>query len=157
MNLRAAEEAFFTAQEMEKRAIRLYERALMLFGQQTDMQAELSGILREEREHLRRFEQLGGEFFPSQEERALLSARAADALFTGGLVEAQRLGAFDSPRGLIAYAAGEEESAQAFYEGMGNALKDAGEHAAADALLQIAREESVHLCALNARLQHLDA
>ena len=32
MTLHAAEEAFFTAQEMEKRAIRLYERALMLFG-----------------------------------------------------------------------------------------------------------------------------
>lgn len=157
MTLHAAEEAFFTAQEMEKRAIRLYERALMLFGQQADMQTQIAAILREEKEHLRRFEQLGSDFFPSQEERALLSAKAADALFTGGLVEAQRLGAFDSPRGLITYAAGEEESAQHFYESMGKALEEAGEQAASEALLKIAREESMHLHSLNARLAVMNA
>ena len=157
MNLRAAEEAFFTAREMESRAIRLYERALMLFGQQQDMHNQISSILREEKEHLRRFTELSGEYFPSQEDPALLSAKAADALFTGGLVEAQRLGAFDSPRGLIAYAASQEQGAQTFYESMGKALKENGETDASEALLKIAREESMHLQSLNARLREMDA
>lgn len=155
MNLRAAEEAFFTAQEMERRAIRLYERALMLFGQQEPMKGYLQSILREEQEHLRRFEQLGGAFFPSQEERALLSAKAADALFTGGLVEAQRLGAFDSPRGLFAYAAREEEASQAFYTDMARALEAANETDAAHALHTIAQEEGVHLCSLQGKISAL--
>ena len=157
MNLRAAEEAFFTAQEMEKRAIRLYERALLVFGSQADMHKEISAILREEQEHLRRFTALCGEYFPSLEEQTLLSSKAADALFTGGLVEAQRLGAFDSPRGLIAYAASEEQNARDFYSSMGAALKDAGETAAADALFTIAQEESMHLYALNAHLESMQA
>ena len=146
MNLRAAEEAFFTAQEMEKRAIRLYERALMLFGQEEPMKSYLTSILREEKEHLRRFEHLGGAFFPSQEERALLSAKAAEALFTGGLVEAQRLGT---------YAAGEEKSSQAFYSDMASALEAAGETDAVNALRTIAQEEGIHLNSLQAKLSSL--
>lgn len=156
MTLRAAEEAFFTAQEMERRAIRLYERAIMLFGQQEPMKGYLNAILKEEKEHLRRFEMLGGAYFPSLEEQTLLSSKAADALFTGGLVEAQRLGAFDSPRGLFSYAANEEKSSQAFYEDMARALMNAGENDAANALLSIAREESAHLCSLQKKLQELD-
>ena len=155
MNLRAAEEAFFTAQEMEKRAIRLYERALMLFGQEEPMKSYLTSILREEKEHLRRFEHLGGAFFPSQEERALLSAKAAEALFTGGLVEAQRLGAFDSAQGLFTYAAGEEKSSQAFYSDMASALEAAGETDAVNALRTIAQEEGIHLNSLQAKLSSL--
>ena len=40
---------------------------------------------------------------------------------------------------------------------MGKALKENGETDASEALLKIAREESMHLQSLNARLREMDA
>ena len=91
MEIRGAGEALYIACQMEKRAIRLYERALAVF---TDgaCQDAVRSILAEERNHLDQFSRMGAET-PDFERAQLLSAKAAEVLFSGGLVEAQRKGA----------------------------------------------------------------
>ena len=56
MQVRGAGEALFIACEMEKRAIRLYERALALFAD-SPCQEAIRAILGDERNHLRQFSQ----------------------------------------------------------------------------------------------------
>ena len=113
MKVQNAGEALYIASEMEKRAIKLYERALMLFGQGPCKEA-LSAILQDEKGHLASFQALGAKE-PGFEQAQLLSAQAAEVLFAGGLMEAQRKGALDSPKALYAYAAAEEKTAIARY------------------------------------------
>ena len=145
MEVRSAGEALYIACQMERRAIQMYERAQLLFAD-GPCGREIEGILQDEREHLRRFEHMGGqaEGFVT---RQLLAARASRTLFSGGLMEAHRKGAFHSPESLYAYAAGEEEEAIRCYHAF--AEKFTGDIAAA--FLAIAREEEGHyarLCAL---------
>ncbi len=109
MHVRDAGEALYIACEMEKRAIRLYERALVVFADGPCQEA-IRAIVHDERRHLRQFEALGPHS-PEMEKAQLLSAQAAEALFPGGLMEAQRRGAFESARALYAYAAAEEKTA----------------------------------------------
>ncbi len=139
MHIRSAGEAIFLACEMEKQAIRLYERALILF-QDTPSSQAICQILAEERIHLAHFERLGKECC-SLEQAELLSAQAAKTLFSGGLMAAQRKGAFASPLSLYCYAAKEEENAIRTYTSFANALSDE----AAQAFLTIANEEKRHL------------
>ena len=146
-----ADEAFFVAQEMEKRAIRLYERALMVF-EDASVRREIGEILTDEREHLCRFQSMSEKTCPSADERALLSARAGDMLFSGGLVEAQRRGALSSPKNLLIYAAGEEQNAVDKYSAFAAQMTDKGRAEAAAAFSAIAREEKTHLSELNARI-----
>ena len=146
MNIRGAGEALYIACQMEKRAIRLYERALALFADGACQDA-VRTILAEERNHLSQFSRMGAET-PDFERAQLLSARAAEVLFSGGLVEAQRKGAFDSVRGLYAYAAKEEEDAVRQYTAFASFLKGS----AASAFSAIALEEKQHLNKLNALL-----
>ena len=146
MNIRGAGEALYIACQMEKRAIRLYERALALFADGACQDA-VRTILAEERNHLSQFSRMGAET-PDFERAQLLSARAAEVLFSGGLVEAQRKGAFDSVRGLYAYAAKEEEDAVRQYTAFASSLKGS----AATAFSAIALEEKQHLNKLNALL-----
>ena len=146
MDIHGAGEALYIACQMEKRAIRLYERALVLFADGACQDAVRS-ILAEERTHLSQFSRMGAET-PDFERAQLLSARAAEVLFSGGLVEAQRKGAFDSVRGLYAYAAKEEEEAIRQYTSFASSLTGS----AASAFSAIALEEKQHLCKLNALL-----
>ena len=146
MNIRGAGEALYIACQMEKRAIRLYERALALFADGACQDA-VRTILAEERNHLSQFSRMGADT-PDFERAQLLSARAAEVLFSGGLVEAQRKGAFDSVRGLYAYAAKEEEDAVRQYTAFASSLKGS----AATAFSAIALEEKQHLNKLNALL-----
>ncbi len=136
-------QAFYTAVEMERRAVRMYERALLLFSGACE--GLIRDILAQEREHLRRFTEMGGQC-GGVEECALLSAQAADALFSGGLVEMQRVGAFDSPKSLLAFAAKEEAGAVERYTAF--AARADGEFSRA--FLDIAAEEQKHLKSLNA-------
>ena len=108
MDIRGAGEALYIACQMEKRAIRLYERALAVFADGVCQDAVRS-ILAEERNHLGQFSRMGAET-PDFERAQLLSAKASGVLFSGGLVEAQRKGAFASVRSLYAYAAAEVQA-----------------------------------------------
>ncbi len=149
LEIQSAQEALFIACEMEKRAIRMYERMLMLFGDSGREQV-LKQLLRDEQNHLNCFTNLRGEDALSGEETLLLSAQASGILFPGGLTEALRRGAVDTPQQLIAYAAGQEETAIQTYADF--AAKTSGE--ASEAFLLIAREESQHLQNLRDMLQN---
>ena len=143
MDIRSAGEALYIACEMEKRAIRLYERALMVFAGEP-CAAAVRLILGDERNHLCHFSQMGASS-PDFERAQLLSARASQVLFAGGLVEAQRKGAFASSRRLLAFAAEEEREAAACYGDFANRLQ--GEASAA--FSAVAQEERAHLARLN--------
>ena len=148
MNIRDAGEALYFACEMEKRAIRLYERALTVF-QDAACQEAVRAILQDERGHLERFSLMGAQT-PGFERAALLSAQAAGVLIPGGLMEAQRRGAFESARSLYAFAAGEEEQAVRRYGEFAEALS--GSAAAAFAAVQA--EEIQHLARFRELMQN---
>ena len=151
MDIHDAGEALYIACQMEKRAIRLYERALALFADGACQDAVRS-ILAEEKNHLDQFSRMGAET-PDFERAQLLSAKAAEVLFSGGLVEAQRKGAFESVRGLYAYATKEEEEAVRQYTAFASSLAGS----AASAFSAIALEEKQHLKKLNALLAQAKA
>ncbi len=150
MDIHGAGEALYIACQMEKRAIRLYERALALFADGACQDAVRS-ILAEERNHLDQFSRMGAET-PDFERAQLLSAKAAEVLFSGGLVEAQRKGAFEFVGSLYAYAAKEEEEAIRQYSAFASSLTGS----AASAFSAIALEEKRHLHKLNALLAQLE-
>ena len=151
MKIRDAGEALYTACEMEKRAIRLYERALAVFAD-GPCQAAIRAILAEERGHLAQFSRMGaGE--PGFERGQLLSAQAGRVLFSGGLTQAHRKGAFDSPAALYAYAAEQEAEAVRRYGEFAALLS--GEASAAFAAIQA--EEKQHLIQFRALLSGQEA
>lgn len=143
MDIRGAGEALYIACEMEKRAIRLYERAMDVFADGS-CQGAIRAILGDERNHLRQFEDMGAAM-PDFERARLLSAQASRVLFSGGLMEAQRKGAFSSPSRLYAYAAAEEKQAAACYGDF--AARLSGD--AARAFAAVALEEGRHLARLH--------
>lgn len=138
LHVQNAGEALYIACEMEKRAIRLYERALVVFADGPCQEA-IRAILHDERNHLQAFEALGAKA-PGFEKAQLLSAQAAEVLFSGGLMEAQRKGALDSPKALYAYAAAEEKTAIARYGDFAAQL----EGDAAQAFAAVVLEEKQH-------------
>ena len=138
LHVQNAGEALYIACEMEKRAIRLYERALVVFADGPCQEA-IRAILHDERKHLQQFEALGPHA-PGFEKAQLLSAQAAEVLFSGGLREAQRKGAFASPKALYAYAAAEEKTAIERYGGFADQL----DGDASKAFAAIVLEEKQH-------------
>ena len=150
MQVRDTAEALFIACEMEKRAIRLYERALAVFADGPCQEA-IRVILSDEKRHLARFSEMGVDT-PDFERARLLAAQAAGVLFSGGLVEAQRKGAFDSVLSLYRYAAEEETEAIARYGEFASGLT----WPAAAAFRQIELEETGHLKKLNELIYSLD-
>ena len=75
MDVRCAGEALYIACQMEKRAIRLYERALAVFADGACQDA-VRAILAEERNHLNQFSRMGAET-PDFERAQLLSASSS--------------------------------------------------------------------------------
>ncbi len=150
MDIRSAGEALFIACQMEKRAIRLYERALAIF-EDGACQDAVRVILAEERNHLAHFSRMGPAA-PDFERAQLLAAQSSGVLFPGGLMEAQRKGAFESVRGLYEYAAAEERDAARQYEAFASSLS--GD--AASAFSAVAQEEKRHLNQLNALLSQTE-
>ncbi|MBE5783161.1 MAG: hypothetical protein E7329_07610 [Clostridiales bacterium] len=140
MNVRDAGEALYIASEMERRAIKMYERALLVFGE-GPCREPLQAILTEEKSHLARFLSLGAKE-PGFEQAQLLSAQASGLLFSGGLMEAQRKGAFQSVKALYSYAAAEEAVAIERYGAFAAQL----DGSAAEAFAAIAEEEKQHYC-----------
>ena len=111
MIVRNEQQALCVAVEMERRAIRVYDRALML-AQAQQVIAGIREILADEKEHLRRFAAMK-ENYPGDgnEERMLMQAMAAEMLFPGGVMELERAKGLDTLHGLYEFAAESEKNA----------------------------------------------
>lgn len=143
--VKTAGDALYIACEMEKRAVKLYERAALIWPD-GPIAAAIGDMLSQEREHLRRFTHMLSGRVPEHAEALVLSARAAGILFDEGLGGAAREGAFASPAELLAYAAGQEALAVDCYTQFAAACAAYTEAQAA--FLAIAQEEGQHLATL---------
>lgn len=142
-------QALCIAVEMERRAIRVYERALML-AQDEQVRAGIEEILADERRHLQRFSAMREcRMVDEAEERLLISAMAAEVLFTGGVMEMKREQALTTLRGLYQYAADSEADAVRTYADFAKKCTDPAVH---DVFMDIVREESSHLVELRGKL-----
>ena len=152
MVVRNEGQALCVAVEMERRAIRVYERALMLATEQQVMEG-IEEILADEREHLARFSEMKAEHpVPAEEERLLISSMAAEVLFTGGVMEMKREQALTTLKGLYRYAADSEAGAVEIYGSFAAKCADQKVH---DVFMAIVREESEHLTVLLERLEKM--
>ncbi len=143
-------QALCVAEEMESRAIRMYERALLLTDD-PQVQRGIREILAEEQAHLCRFREMRAcHPLDVQEERQLLAALGAEALFPGGVMAMKREQALSSLKALYEYAASSEADAVAKYAEFANRCTDP---AVRDAFLEIVKEESKHLTELRRRLE----
>ena len=134
---------------MERRAIRVYERALML-AQDAQVRAGIEEILVDERRHLQRFSAMREcRMLDEAEERLLISSMAAEVLFTGGVMEMKREQALTTLRGLYQYAADSEADAVRTYADFAKKCADPAVH---DVFMDIVREESSHLVELRGKL-----
>lgn len=152
MIVRNQQQALCVAVEMERRAIRVYQRALMLT---TDPQvrAGIQEILQDEQEHFRRFSAMKAACPPSeQEERMLTQAMAAEMLFPGGVMELERAKGLDSLQGLYTFAAESEQQAVENYMTFAEKCIDP---AITEAFTSIAGEEALHLAELKKKLESL--
>ena len=142
-------QALCIAVEMERRAIRVYERALML-AQDAQVRAGIEEILADERRHLQRFSAMREcRMVDEAEERLLISSMAAEVLFTGGVMEMKREQALTTLKGLYQYAADSEADAVRTYADFAKKCTDPAVH---DVFMDIVREESSHLVELRGKL-----
>ena len=145
-------QALCVAVEMEKRAIRVYERALMLATDEKVI-AGIREILADEREHMRRFSEMREKHpVPADEEKLLISSMAAEVLFTGGVMEMKREQALTTLIGLYRYAAESEAGAVETY---GNFASKCQDEKVQDTFMAIVREESEHLTVLMDKLEKM--
>ena len=152
MVVRNEGQALCVAVEMERRAIRVYERALMLATEPAVI-AGIREILADEREHLRRFSEMKESYpVPVEEEKLLISSMAAEVLFTGGVMEMKREQALTTLRGLYEYAADSEAGAVETYGAFASKCQDEKVH---DVFMSIVREESEHLTVLLDKLEKM--
>ena len=153
MVIRDQAQALSVAIEMEKRAIRTYERALMIV-KDAEVAAGIQKILADEKEHLRRFYSLRNiGMAVDAEDRILSEGMAADALFTGGVMEMHREHALDTVRSVYEYAADSEQNAVQTYLDFALKCEDAS---VKEAFCAIAQEEATHLADLNEALAAMD-
>lgn len=142
-------QALCIAEEMERRAIRVYERALMITAD-PQVQEAIREILQDEKRHLARFSEMRACYqVDAVEEKLLIASMAAEVLFTGGVMEMKREQALTTLRGLYQYAADSEAGAVRTYADFAKKCSDPAVH---DAFMSIVREESVHLAALRERI-----
>ena len=106
MVVRNEQQALTVAVEMEKRVIRIYERALMIAD---DLQVKqgIRDIIQEENEHLQRFYEMKAACpaLSEQEDRLLIQAISAEILFPGGVMELERATGLYTLEGLYRFAA----------------------------------------------------
>lgn len=150
MIVRNEQQALCVAVEMERRAIRVYDRALMLAKDQQVI-AGIREILADEKEHLRRFaamkENCPGD---GNEERMLMQAMAAEMLFPGGVMELERAKGLDTLHGLYEFAAESEKNAVEKYMSFAEKCENP---AIAEVFTSIAAEETFHLAELTRKLE----
>lgn len=143
-------QALCVAVEMERRAIRVYERALML-ATDPQVQAGIQEILQDEREHLIRFSKMRASHqVDAQEERMLIAGMAAETLFPGGVMEMKREQALTTLEGLYRYAAESEADAMSTYAAFAEKCTDENVR---ETFMSIVREESKHLTDIRTRLE----
>lgn len=150
MIIRNEQQALCVAVEMERRAIHVYERALMLTDD-PQVRAGIQEILADEKEHFRRFSAMK-ETCPmdANQERMLIQAMAAEMLFPGGVMEMERSSGLSTLKGLYEFAAESEKGAVEHYAAF--AEKSTREEVK-EAFLKIAREEATHLAELKRKLE----
>lgn len=152
MIVRNQQQALCVAVEMERRAIHVYERGLML-AEDPLVQEGIREILGDEREHLRRFSAMKENCcIEAGEERMLTQAVAAEMLFPGGVMELERARGLDTLPALYAFAADSERTAVERYTTF---AKKCSDPAVAAAFQSIAAEEALHLAELQRKLAAL--
>jgi len=151
LQIKSEQEALYIACEMERRAIRVYERGLMLCHDPA-LKAMLNQLHGDETMHLAKFAKMGNASIEAtdQEQQILLQSYAAQILFPGGLMQAQREGAFSSLEALLAFARDSEATAVCCYEEF---AQNCEREEARDAFLAIAREEQTHLEAIEEQMK----
>jgi rubrerythrin len=158
MQIRSTQEALYIACEMERGAVQLYERALMLLKSQDrdrePLRAQISYMLADEKQHLSQFMELFTGLNSEAERVLTLGAITADILFPGGLMGAVRQGLLSDEKGMLAFAAAAEATAAQTYRAFAAQCDDPR---AAEMLLGIALEEDKHLRSLNDHQGMLDA
>jgi rubrerythrin len=115
LQVKSEQEALFLACEMERRAIRVYERGVAI-SRDPAMKALLQEFHDDEKVHLLKFSKMGkcSLEITDQEQQLLLKSYAAQVLFPGGLMQAQREGALSSMRALILFSRDNEETQKSF-------------------------------------------
>ena len=150
LQVKSEQEALYLACEMERRAIRVYERGLML-SQDPALSALLQKLISDERMHLAKFSRMGKTALEAtdQEQQILLKSFAAQILFPGGLMQAQREGALSNMEGLLAFARESEEMAVSCYLEFSESCQNIE---AKEAFISIAKEEKAHLDAIEGHI-----
>jgi rubrerythrin len=158
MKIQSAQEALFIACEMERGAIQLYERALMLLGtlyrEKESLRSQLASMLADEKQHLSQFQELYTGLDTTLEKQLAFSAAAADILFPGGLMGAVRQGLLQNEQALFDFAIAAERMASATYRAFALQCEDPR---AAEMLEGIALEEDKHLRVLTEHQASLGA
>ena len=149
MQIQSAQEALFVACEMERGAIQLYERALMLLGtlgrEKEPVRAQIASMLADEKQHLAQFRDLYTGLDSAMERQLTLAAVASAILFDGGLMGAVRQGLLKDERSMLAFASRAEETAAATYRTF---AQQCANPRTAEMLHGIALEEDKHLRSL---------
>lgn len=153
LQVKSEQEALFLACEMERRAIRVYERGVMI-SHDPAIKTLLQKFHEDEKVHLMKFSKMGNcsPEINDQEQQLLLKSYAAQVLFPGGLMQAQREGALSSLKSLLAFSRDGEETAVKTYNEFASSCRQAD---ARDMFLAIAQEEQGHLAVLNEQLKLL--
>ncbi len=146
-------EALAVAVEMERRAIRVYERALML-ATNPEVARGIRAILRDEQEHLKCFTAMRNRHHEHEVADAnLIKAMGAEMLFPGGVMEMERAEGLTTLVGLYRFATESEHDAMMNYLDFA-ARCDREE--VRQAFVAIAREEASHLAGLKDTLEALE-
>lgn len=146
-------EALSVAVEMERRAIRVYERALMLATDPAVTQG-IQAILRDEKEHLRSFLGMKETYHEHEVVDAnLIKAMGAEMLFPGGVMEMERAKGLTTLVGLYRFATESEHDAMMNY--LDFAARCDREDVR-EVFMAIAREEASHLASLRDTLVTLE-
>lgn len=153
LQVKNEQEALFLACEMERRAIRVYERGLAL-SHDPALQAVLAKLQRDEKAHLSKFSKMGNTSLEAtdQEQQLLLKSYAAQILFPGGLMQAHREGAFRDIQSLLSFARDSEETAVKCYLEFSSACDRAE---VKEAFAAIAAEEQIHFDDLQGQIGSL--
>ena len=158
LQVKSAQEALYIACEMERGAIQLYERALMLLndlGRENEpIRAQLAYMLADEKQHLAQFQELYTGLETEIERRLTLAAVASSVLFPGGLMGAVREGLIQDNHSLLAFAANAEQTAAATYRVFADQCNDSR---TVEMLKVIALEEDKHLRTLREHQESLNA
>lgn len=153
LQVKNQQEALLIACQMERRAIRVYERGLLL-ARDPAIQGMLQRFLGEEQEHLKRFSRMGS--LPPEalgaEQELLLSSYAAQILFPGGLMQLFREGALENVPAFLEFAGDSEETAERIYREFAASCADA---AVRETFEAIAQEEHIHLRTIRDQLSSL--